>query len=91
MMAAKSPFVSPFGKRDMADKKKLEMAIGTSDHLTMWNAYNKVREWGMSVLDGPYRHSDLLTILYLHSSLTLHDNHFFFSYSFLCISSSCLS
>ena len=41
-MASKSPFVSPFGSRDAADKKKAEMAIGTSDHLTMWNAYNKV-------------------------------------------------
>lgn len=42
MMGSKSPFVSPFGSRDLADRKKAEMAIGTSDHLTMWNAYNKV-------------------------------------------------
>ena len=42
MMGSKSPFVSPFGSRDLADRKKAEMALGTSDHITMWNAYNKV-------------------------------------------------
>ena len=31
--------VSPFDKKDEADKKKLEFATGNSDHLTMVNAY----------------------------------------------------
>ncbi|XP_062600658.1 putative ATP-dependent RNA helicase DHX57 [Saccostrea cucullata] len=38
-LSYKSPFVSPFDKRDEADKKKLEFAVGNSDHLTMLNAY----------------------------------------------------
>ncbi|XP_063228702.1 putative ATP-dependent RNA helicase DHX57 isoform X2 [Bacillus rossius redtenbacheri] len=35
----KSPFVSPFGKRDAADASKREFATGNSDHLTMLKAY----------------------------------------------------
>ncbi|XP_046351215.2 putative ATP-dependent RNA helicase DHX57 [Haliotis rufescens] len=38
-LSSKSPFVSPFDKRDEADKKKLEFAVGNSDHLTMLKAY----------------------------------------------------
>ncbi len=34
--------VSPFDKRDAADKKKLEFAVGNSDHLTMLKAYQVV-------------------------------------------------
>ncbi|CAH0561131.1 unnamed protein product [Brassicogethes aeneus] len=40
-LSFKSPFVSPFGKRDEADAKKKKFAVGCSDHITMWNAYKK--------------------------------------------------
>lgn len=35
----KSPFVSPFGKRDIADAKKRKFAVGNSDQLTILTAY----------------------------------------------------
>ncbi|XP_041352034.1 putative ATP-dependent RNA helicase DHX57 [Gigantopelta aegis] len=38
-LSSKSPFVSPFDKRQEADNKKLEFALGNSDHLTVLNAY----------------------------------------------------
>ena len=34
---------APFDKREQADKKKQEMAVANSDHLTLLNSY-KVRE-----------------------------------------------
>jgi ATP-dependent RNA helicase DHX57 len=40
-MSIKSPFVAPFEKRDMADKKKQTFATGISDHLTVLTAYNQ--------------------------------------------------
>ncbi|KAJ1555198.1 ATPdependent RNA helicase [Nowakowskiella sp. JEL0078] len=39
-MSIKSPFVSPFDKRDIADEKKREFTTGLSDHLTILTAYN---------------------------------------------------
>ncbi|ORY45130.1 P-loop containing nucleoside triphosphate hydrolase protein [Rhizoclosmatium globosum] len=39
-MSVKSPFVAPFEKRHLADRKKLEFATGLSDHLTLLTAYN---------------------------------------------------
>lgn len=39
-LSSKSPFVFPFDKKDEANKKKLEFAVGNSDHITMVNAYN---------------------------------------------------
>ncbi|KAI9335726.1 Asp-Glu-Ala-Asp/His box polypeptide 57 [Obelidium mucronatum] len=39
-MSVKSPFVAPFEKRGLADKKKQEFATGISDHLTLLTAYN---------------------------------------------------
>ncbi|KND00002.1 uncharacterized protein SPPG_04349 [Spizellomyces punctatus DAOM BR117] len=41
-MSMKSPFVAPFEKREMADRKKAEFASGMSDQLTILNAY---RQW----------------------------------------------
>lgn len=38
-LSHKSPFVSPFSKRNEADKKKREFAICNSDHLTCLLAY----------------------------------------------------
>ncbi|XP_071163439.1 putative ATP-dependent RNA helicase DHX57 isoform X5 [Mytilus edulis] len=38
-LSFKSPFVSPFGKKFEATQKKLEFAVGNSDHLTMLNGY----------------------------------------------------
>ena len=32
--------VTPFGKKHEATEKKLQFAAGSSDHLTMLNAYN---------------------------------------------------
>ena len=44
--------VSPFDKRDDADKKKVEFAIGNSDHLTMLMAYKVQRDWfSLSILN----------------------------------------
>uniref|UniRef100_A0A182QUK8 RNA helicase n=1 Tax=Anopheles farauti TaxID=69004 RepID=A0A182QUK8_9DIPT len=44
ILSYKSPFVSPFGKRDEADNRKRQFAIGNSDHLTMLNAYRRWME-----------------------------------------------
>ncbi|XP_052902052.1 putative ATP-dependent RNA helicase DHX57 [Anopheles moucheti] len=41
ILSYKSPFVSPFGKRDEADNRKRQFAIANSDHLTMLNAYRR--------------------------------------------------
>ncbi|XP_043913365.1 putative ATP-dependent RNA helicase DHX57 isoform X2 [Protopterus annectens] len=38
-LAFKSPFVSPWDKRDEANEKKLEFATANSDHLTFLQAY----------------------------------------------------
>lgn len=43
-MSYKSPFVSPFNKRDAADKRKKSYAICNSDHLTVLKAYKKWQE-----------------------------------------------
>lgn len=40
-MSYKSPFVSPFNKRNEADKRKKSFAICNSDHLTILRAYKK--------------------------------------------------
>ncbi|XP_055843477.1 putative ATP-dependent RNA helicase DHX57 [Episyrphus balteatus] len=40
-LSHKSPFVSPFEKRNEANKKKLGLAICNSDHLTCLQAYKK--------------------------------------------------
>jgi len=39
-MSFKSPFVSPLEKRDEADAAKQDFEVGSSDHLTILNAYN---------------------------------------------------
>ncbi|XP_049284337.1 putative ATP-dependent RNA helicase DHX57 [Anopheles funestus] len=44
ILSYKSPFVSPFGKRDEADNRKRLFAIANSDHLTMLNAYRRWME-----------------------------------------------
>lgn len=38
-LSYKSPFVSPFSKRNEADAKKKQFAICNSDHLTVLMAY----------------------------------------------------
>ncbi|KAM8809719.1 putative ATP-dependent RNA helicase DHX57 isoform 2-T2 [Eudromia elegans] len=38
-LAFKSPFVSPWDKREEANKKKLEFAVGKSDYLALLQAY----------------------------------------------------
>nr|XP_054758550.1 putative ATP-dependent RNA helicase DHX57 [Lytechinus pictus] len=38
-LSFRSPFMAPFDKRDQADKKRQEFAIGNSDHLTLLRAY----------------------------------------------------
>ncbi|XP_053697637.1 putative ATP-dependent RNA helicase DHX57 [Sabethes cyaneus] len=43
-LSYKSPFVSPFNKRDEADSRKRLFGIANSDHLTMLNAYRKWKE-----------------------------------------------
>lgn len=43
-LSHKSPFVSPFSKRQQADARKRQFAIGNSDHLTVLNAYRKWKE-----------------------------------------------
>lgn len=42
-LSHKSPFVSPFGKRNEADSRKKQFAILNSDHLTMLNAFKRWR------------------------------------------------
>lgn len=43
-LSHKSPFVSPFSKRQEADARKRQFAIGNSDHLTVLNAYRRWKE-----------------------------------------------
>ena len=43
-MSARSPFVSPFDKRDEADAARKEFAMEGSDHLTTLNAFNTWKE-----------------------------------------------
>jgi ATP-dependent RNA helicase DHX57 len=43
-LSHKSPFVSPFTKRQEADARKKQFAIGNSDHLTVLNAYQRWKE-----------------------------------------------
>lgn len=50
-LSHKSPFVSPFSKRQEADARKRQFAIGNSDHLTVLNAY---RKWKEVRKKGPY-------------------------------------
>eukprot|EP00057_Strongylocentrotus_purpuratus_P028270 XP_011682744.1 PREDICTED: putative ATP-dependent RNA helicase DHX57 [Strongylocentrotus purpuratus] len=38
-LSFRSPFMAPFDKRDQADKKRQEFAVGNSDHLTLLRAY----------------------------------------------------
>ena len=38
-MTDKSPFVVPLGKRDQADAAKRALALGDSDHITIYKAY----------------------------------------------------
>jgi HrpA-like RNA helicase len=43
-MSARSPFVSPFGKRDLADAARKEFATEGSDHLTILNAFTQWKD-----------------------------------------------
>lgn len=43
-MSARSPFFSPFDKRDEADAARKEFAMEGSDHLTTLNAFNKWKD-----------------------------------------------
>lgn len=38
-MSLRSPFTSPFGKREEADAAKQKFAAGQSDHLTIYKGY----------------------------------------------------
>ena len=38
-LSYRSPFSSPFGKRDEAQEKKMQFAVRNSDHLTSLRAY----------------------------------------------------
>jgi len=40
ILSGRSPFLSPFDKREAADAAKRGFAVGQSDHLTILNAYN---------------------------------------------------
>lgn len=40
-LSYKTPFVAPFAKRNQADAKKKEFALGNSDQLTVLNAYRR--------------------------------------------------
>ncbi|XP_074845384.1 putative ATP-dependent RNA helicase DHX57 [Carettochelys insculpta] len=44
-LASKSPFVSPWDKREEANKKKMEFAMGNSDYLALLQAY---KGWRLS-------------------------------------------
>lgn len=41
----KSPFVSPFNKRDMAQARKKKLTVNNSDHLTVLKAYTVSLGW----------------------------------------------
>uniref|UniRef100_A0A8C2Y6P7 Putative ATP-dependent RNA helicase DHX57 n=1 Tax=Coturnix japonica TaxID=93934 RepID=A0A8C2Y6P7_COTJA len=49
-LAFKSPFVSPWDKREEANKKKLDFAVGNSDYLALLQAY---KGWRLSTKEGP--------------------------------------
>lgn len=40
-LSYKSPFVSPFAKKELADKSRKEFSKGSSDHITVLTAYRK--------------------------------------------------
>ncbi|XP_071596127.1 putative ATP-dependent RNA helicase DHX57 isoform X1 [Heliangelus exortis] len=48
-LAFKSPFVSPWDKREEANKKKLQFAVGNSDYLALLQAY---KGWRLSIKEG---------------------------------------
>ncbi|KAK2858882.1 hypothetical protein Q5P01_003502 [Channa striata] len=48
-LAFKSPFVSPWDKREEANEKKLAFAVANSDHLALLQAY---RGWGTAAKNG---------------------------------------
>uniref|UniRef100_A0A8C9EI52 RNA helicase n=1 Tax=Pavo cristatus TaxID=9049 RepID=A0A8C9EI52_PAVCR len=48
-LAFKSPFVSPWDKREEANKKKLDFAVGNSDYLALLQAY---KGWRLSTKEG---------------------------------------
>ncbi|KFP45900.1 Putative ATP-dependent RNA helicase DHX57, partial [Chlamydotis macqueenii] len=48
-LAFKSPFVSPWDKREEANRKKLEFAVGNSDYLALLQAY---KGWCLSIKEG---------------------------------------
>ncbi|XP_064002332.1 putative ATP-dependent RNA helicase DHX57 [Pogoniulus pusillus] len=48
-LAFKSPFVSPWDKREEANRKKLEFAVGNSDYLALLQAY---KGWRLSIKEG---------------------------------------
>ncbi|KAM9298490.1 putative ATP-dependent RNA helicase DHX57 isoform 2-T3 [Morus bassanus] len=50
-LAFKSPFVSPWDKREEANKKKLEFAVGNSDYLALLQAY---KGWCLSIKEGSH-------------------------------------
>lgn len=43
-LSYKSPFVCPFGKKNEANLKKRDFAMGHSDHITVLRAYKKFQE-----------------------------------------------
>ena len=43
-MSARSPFMSPFDKREQADAARKEFATDDSDHLTVLNAFNQWKD-----------------------------------------------
>ncbi|XP_075269515.1 putative ATP-dependent RNA helicase DHX57 isoform X3 [Opisthocomus hoazin] len=48
-LAFKSPFVSPWDKKEEANKKKLQFAVGNSDYLALLQAY---KGWRLSIKEG---------------------------------------
>ncbi|XP_028917678.1 putative ATP-dependent RNA helicase DHX57 isoform X2 [Ornithorhynchus anatinus] len=48
-LAFKSPFVSPWDKREEANQKKLEFALANSDYLALLQAY---KGWRLSIKEG---------------------------------------
>lgn len=49
-LAFKSPFVSPWDKKEEANQKKLEFAVANSDYLALLRAY---KGWQLSTKEGP--------------------------------------
>lgn len=54
-MSARSPFVSPFDRRDQADEARRNFSTDGSDHLTILNAFNKWKEIRQMKGDGGTR------------------------------------